>query len=121
MKIRIALLSCLLGMAAFAADVSGKWTAEVQGRNGTMTQTYTFKVDGSTLTGTVDAGRGGPAEIKNGKIDGDTITFEVVREFNGNTFTSKYTGTVSGDEIKFSIDMGRGQPREVTAKRASGT
>ena len=120
MKIRIALLSCLLAAAAFAADASGKWTYEQQGRNGAMTVTLTLKADGGTLTGSVDSGRGGPADIKNGKVDGNNISFEVTREFNGNTFTSKYSGTISGDEIKMTVDNGRGQPREVTAKR-SGT
>ena len=38
MKIRLALLSCALAVAAFAADATGKWTAEMPGRGGnTMT------------------------------------------------------------------------------------
>jgi hypothetical protein len=54
MKLRVALLSCLMAVAAFAADVNGKWTAEMQGRDGqTMTTTFNLKADGSALTGTV--------------------------------------------------------------------
>ena len=121
MKLRLALISCVLAVAAFAADPSGKWTAEVQGRNGAMTQTYTLKADGSTLTGTIEGSRGGPAQITNGKIDGDNITFDVVREFNGNSMTLHYTGTISGDEIKFKMtrEGGEGQAREFTAKRST--
>lgn len=122
MKIRLALLSCVLAVAAFAADVSGKWTAEVQGRGGnTMTQTFVLKADGSTLTGKIEGGRGGPVDISNGKVDGDNISFDVVREFNGNSVTLHYTGTISGDEIKFKMERqgGEGPAREFTAKRAT--
>ena len=124
MKIRLALLSCLLVIAAFAADVSGKWTAEVPGRGGnTMTQTFTLKADGGTLTGTVSGGRGGDVSITNGKVDGDTISFDVTREMQGNSMTMHYTGKVSGDQINFKAERqgGEGQAREFTAKRASAT
>jgi len=122
MKIRLALLSCLLAVAAFAADVTGKWTAEVPGRGGnTMTQTFTFKADGSTLTGSIAGGRGGEVSISNGKVDGDNISFDVTREFQGNSMTFHYTGKVSGDTLKLKMEREGGEPREITAKRASTT
>jgi hypothetical protein len=119
----------LFTAAASAADVSGTWTAEVPGRGGqTRTQTFTFKVDGNTLTGTVSGPRG-ETPISDGKINGDEISFSVVREFNGNTFRMNYTGKVSGDEIQFKASPaggpgggrgGRGgRGMEFTAKRSS--
>ncbi len=124
MKLRLALLSCLVAAVAFAADVTGKWTYETQGKNGPMTANMNLKADGAKLTGTV-SGRGGDTEIQDGKVDGSNISFTVVREFNGNKITSKYTGTVSGDELKLKIEteggQGKGGPREVTAKRVSAT
>lgn len=123
MKIRLVLLSCLLAMAAFAADVTGKWTAEVQGRGGnTQTVTMNLKADGSALTGTV-SGRNGDSQITNGKVDGDTISFTVVREFQGNSVKINYTGKVSGDEIKFTQQRegGEGKGQEFTAKRSTTT
>ena len=120
MKFRLVLLSCALALAAFAADVTGKWTYEMQGRNGAMTGTLNLKADGNTLTGTV-TGRGGETEISDGKIDGDTVSFIVIREFNGNKVTMKYTGTVSAEGIKFKVEsVGTDRPaREFTAKKAS--
>ncbi|HYL73740.1 MAG TPA: hypothetical protein VEU96_06015 [Bryobacteraceae bacterium] len=124
MKLRLALVSCALAAVAFAADVTGKWSYEMQGRNGPMTATMTLKADGATLTGTV-SGRGGDTEISDGKVDGANISFSVVREFNGNKFTSKYSGTLSGDELKLKIETqgqnGARPPVEVTAKRVSST
>ncbi|MGA3072507.1 MAG: hypothetical protein ABSG56_02335 [Bryobacteraceae bacterium] len=110
----------LLTLTALAADISGKWTAQVPGRGGqTREQTFNLKADGNTLTGTV-SGRGGDMPIADGKIDGDTISFTQTMEFNGNTMKLVYKGTVSGDEIKFSRtrDGGEGQAQEFTAKRA---
>jgi len=120
----------ILAIGAFAADVSGKWTYEQAGRNGGPGRpvTITLKQDGNKLTGSVPGmGRGGdnpppPTEIKNGKVDGDKVSFEVVREFNGNSMTTKYEGTVSGDEMKLKVTReGQNGPQtnEVTAKRGA--
>jgi hypothetical protein len=123
MKIRYLLLSCLLAVAAFAADVTGKWTAEMPGRGGqTQQMTITLKADGGALTGSMTSPRG-ETEISDGKIDGDTVTFSVVREFQGNSMKMNYTGKVSGDTIQFKVqrDGGEGRAREFTAKRSSTT
>jgi len=107
--------------AAFAAYVSGKWVAQVPGRNGqTRDVTFNLKADGGSLTGTV-SGRGGDNPIADGKIDGDNISFTQTLEFNGNTVKLIYKGKISGDEIKFTRERegGEGQPTEFTAKRGS--
>ena len=124
MKIRLALLSCALAaVVAFAADATGKWSFEQQGRNGTQTVTLTLKADGDNLTGNISGGRGGPVDISDGKVSGDAISFTVVREFQGNKLTSKYNGKLSGDELKLTIDaegpQGKMPTREVTAKRVT--
>jgi len=111
----------LLALTALAADVTGKWTAEMPGRGGqTRTTTFTFKVDGNMLTGTVSGFRG-EMPISEGKIDGDQISFTQTMEFNGNTMKLLYKGTISGDEIKFTRQRegGEGRTQEFTAKRAS--
>jgi hypothetical protein len=110
-------------VTALAADFNGKWTADVQGRMGTQTLTFTFKVDGSTLTGTITTPRG-DTDITNGKIDGDNISFDQVMNFNGNSMTINYKGTADGaDSIKFTRTFGGGgdrPPTEFVAKRGAG-
>ena len=120
------LLIALLGIFAtvlFAADVSGTWKAEVPGRGGNMqTNTIVLKQEGAKLTGTLDGGRGGPVEITNGKVEGDTVTFTVVRSFGGNDIKQNFKGAVSGAEIKFTRTMegGQGAPAvEFVAKKAT--
>jgi hypothetical protein len=122
-KISLVCLFALLALAAvmaFAADVNGKWVAQVPGRGGeTRDVTFNFKADGDQLTGTVTTPRG-DSEISDGKINGDEISFTQVLEFNGNQMKLKYTGKVSGDEIKFTRQAkGRPRAQEFTAKRAS--
>jgi hypothetical protein len=109
-----------LGLLALAADIDGKWTAEVQGRGGnTNTQTLTLKAAGDKLTGSMEGGRGGAVEISDGTIMGAAVAFKVVREFNGNKFEQTYKGTLAGDELKLSMDNGRGRgPQDITFKRA---
>jgi hypothetical protein len=116
----IVTMTLSFGMLAFAADVDGKWTAEVAGRGGnTTTQTLTVKAAGDKLTGSMDGGRGGAVEISDGTIMGTAVAFKVVREFNGNKFEQTYKGTLAGDELKLSMDNGRGRgPQEITFKRA---
>jgi hypothetical protein len=95
---------------ALAADIDGKWTAELQGRGGaTQTQTLTLTANGGTLTGSLTGGRGGTVDISDGTIDSsNNVSFKVVREFNGNQVTQEYKGTLSGSELKLSISRGGG-------------
>src|SRR5882724_2025741 len=118
MKMRMILMGVLCAAMAFAADVTGKWTAETQGQNGPQTQTFDLKADGAKLTGTVAGARGGPAEITEGKVDGDKVSFKVTRTIQDRTMITIYTGTLAGDELKLSAKVeGMDRPaREMTAK-----
>ena len=109
----------VLSTVLAAADVTGKWTALVPGRDGTpREQVFQLKAVGDKLTGTVGSGRSGTSPIADGSVSGDSVSFTLTREFNGNTVKWTYTGTLSGEEIKFKRTGGQGEPREFTAKRA---
>ena len=106
----------MFAIAAFAADVTGKWAAQVPGRNGNQDVTFTFNQSGDSLTGSMTTARG-EQQISEGKVDGDNISFVISIEARGNTFKQEYKGTVAGDEIKFTRSGGRGNPIEFTAKK----
>ena len=118
----LTLLSVLVlgALTLMAADVTGKWAAEVQGRNGqTRNVNFAFKQDGSTLTGTMVGPMGREVEITNGKIDGDNLSFDVNMEFQGNAVTIHYTGAVEGDSIKMKSQReGSDRTQEFTAKKS---
>ena len=107
-------------LVAHAADISGKWTAQVPGRDGqTRETTFNFKVDGEKLTGTT-TGMNGDVPITDGSIKGDAVAFNVVANFNGTDVKIVYKGTVAGDEIKFTRQREGSDcpPAELVAKRA---
>ena len=115
-------LFAITGLVALGAGIDGKWTAEVQGRAGTQTQTLTLKSAGDKLTGTIDGGRGGPVEISEGMLHGNDVMFKVVRDFGDKgKFEQNYKGTLAGDELKLTMEAGGGRgkgPQEMTFKRA---
>ena len=112
-------LMFVLAFAALAADVTGKWVAQVPGRGGqTREVTFTLKAEGDKLTGSMTGFQGMEIPLAEGKAGGDAISFVTVQERNGNTMKSTYSGTVAGDEIKFKVEGGRGGPVEYVAKKA---
>ena len=123
MKYRVVILAAVVVFAAItaalAANVDGKWVAQVAGQGGqTREVTFTFKAEGEKLTGTV-SGRQGDTPISDGTIKGDDISFTQSFEVQGNAVKLIYTGKVSGDEIKMTRKRdGSDQPAaEFTAKR----
>lgn len=89
-------------VSAWAADIAGKWIAQAPSGQGTSEITLIFKADGATLTGTLDNSQmPGAIEIKDGKIQGNDISFHVLRQFGENEMKVVWKGTVAGDEIRF--------------------
>src|SRR5947208_7922693 len=79
---------------ARAADVDGKWTGSLDTPMGAVMLGFNFKADGAALTGTTTGPDGGELPIKNGKIDGDKISFVVSVDFVGMALDLNYTGVV---------------------------
>lgn len=109
-----AFLAGLLAIAAAAADIDGKWTASVPGREGQVQETtFSFKAKGNKLTGSVSSARGS-LDIEDGKIDGDKISFVIAF----GQMRILHTGTVAGDEIKFERKREGGErSQQFTAKK----
>jgi hypothetical protein len=105
----------LIAGIALAADVDGKWTGTVPGMD--IPVAYTFKADGATLTGTSSGPNDTTVPIKNGKIDGNNISFSVTFDMGGQEMKLDYKGVVSADQIKLSFDM-MGQTTEILVKKA---
>lgn len=117
MKVYALVLGLLLVAApAFAADVDGNWAGSVDTPNGAVQIGFTFRADGNTLAGSMTAPDGTPWTIKDGKIDGNKISFAVDLNFGGNAFTLDYTGVVAPEEIQLGADF-MGMPFQFTVKK----
>ena len=128
MKIRVVpgilALVALCAITAVAADISGKWVAQIPGRGGTpQEQVFMFKVTGGTLTGTISGGRG-DQEISSGTVSGDDVSFVVIRKTQNGERKELYKGKIAGNEIKFTRTReggggGGARPTEFVAKKSS--
>jgi hypothetical protein len=114
------LVALLWAGAAWATDVSGTWTGQMAGPDGSggFEISFTFKQAGDKLTGTVQGPQGDPIEITDGKVDGDKISFVVKIEANGGMKIT-HDGAVSGDEIKLNskVEGGEFPAGSMTLKR----
>lgn len=106
----------LLAAPALAADVDGNWTGSVDTPNGAVQIGFAFKADGNTLAGSMTAPDGTPWTIKDGKVDGNNISFAVDLNFGDNAFTLNYTGVVAPEEIQMAADF-MGMPFQFTVKK----
>ena len=113
-----ALAVCYLTSVAAAANITGTWTAAFDTQIGVQKYTYTFQVKGSELTGTA-ASEIATTVIKNGKVDGDTVTFLESLDFMGMLLDISYTGKiVSADQIDFTRQVADVATETLVARRA---
>jgi enterochelin esterase-like enzyme len=106
--------------STFAADITGTWKAEFETQRGLQKYTFTLKQDGTNVTGKASVEREGDkreAELKEGKVEGDTVTFVEPLKIQENDVRITYTGKISGSEIKFTRKVGEFGSSEATAKR----
>src|SRR5580693_410926 len=104
----------LLGVTAvmlLAADAAGTWKGSFDFNGATVSLTFNLKTNGAAVTGTIDGLPTTASEIKEGKVDGDSITFWSMTE---------YQGKIAGDQISFTMgtDDG-GWSTDLVAKRSS--
>jgi hypothetical protein len=105
----------LTSWLASAADIDGKWIAETKAlKGGELTEVLILKSAGNKLTGSVQRS-GGPREISDGVINGNEVSFTVVRAGGG---TQKYKGSLSSGALKLTMDGSRGAHREMVFKKA---
>jgi opacity protein-like surface antigen len=101
-----ALAILLAATPAFAADVDGKWSGTISVAGvGDVPVAFEFKADGATLTGSTLSPDCMSVNIKDGKIDGDKVTFGVTLDFGGMALDIAYSGVVTPTEMKMTADV----------------
>jgi predicted esterase len=100
-----------------STGASGKWLA----KDGSNEIKLELKAEGSKFTGTLDNSQfPGAVELKDGKIEGDKISFNYVRQMNGQDSKIAWTGTLSGNEMKLKREIGGGPGGAGGGMRAGG-
>ena len=120
-RLRLGMFALIVSVAATltaAADISGTWKASFDTQIGQQNYTYTFQVKDGVLTGTAKSDNG-ETQLKDGKVEGETVTFVENLSFQGMDIRIDYTGKiVSADEIRFTRKVGDFATEELVAKRA---
>ena len=112
------LILMAMGVAAFAADVTGTWTATFDTQVGAQKYTYTFKVAGNKLTGKAKSELAGTeSEIIEGTVNGDDISFVENLNFQDMPLRIVYKGKISGDDLKLTRTILDMITEEAVAKR----
>jgi hypothetical protein len=110
--------------SVWAADVTGVWKAQFDTQRGLQKYTFTLRQDGTKIIGNASAEVNGAkreSELKEGKIESDTVSFVEPLNIQGNDLRITYTGKVSDNEIKFTRQVGDFATTEAIAKRESAT
>jgi hypothetical protein len=102
--IRTVFVLAMVSISAFAHDISGKWTFQVETPLGSGSPTFVFKQTGEKLTGTYN-GAFGTAELT-GKVAGDDIEFFFEAMIQDQKAKIVYKGKIeSPDTMKGSVDF----------------
>jgi hypothetical protein len=116
-------LIALTGLTAgllLSADAGGDWKASFDFNGAAVPLTFHLKVKDANVTGSVEGLPTTPIDIKDGKVDGDTISFTATTDYQGNPVKLVYKGKIAGDQIKFSMGTEDGSwGVELVAKRSS--
>ena len=109
---------CVVCGLAQAAGVDGTWAASFDTQVGKQDYTYTFKVEGATLTGTAKGNLITDSALSDGKVDGNKITFVEKGSYMGMPLTFNYSGELVGEEIRFKRELMGFPAEEFVAKRS---
>ncbi len=82
----------------------GKYEATINTPMGKQNGTLTLEQSGDALTGTMEQG-GDSTPIKNGKVDGDTASWDV-DVAKPMPLTLSFEGTLTGDKINGPVKLG---------------
>ena len=121
-RFRLATLALLVVgttlLSARGQDISGTWKASFDTQIGQQNYTYTFQVKDGALSGTAKSDNG-ESVLKEGKVEGDAVTFVENLSFQGMEIRIDYSGKIaSADEIRFTRKVGDFATEELVAKRA---
>jgi hypothetical protein len=97
-------------------DVTGAWELTMEGPQGSMAFTATFKQDGEKLTGTQSNPMGGEDKLE-GTVKGAKIDYVIKIDMGGQAMSIAFSATVDGDTLKGTVTMGEMGSSTFSGKR----
>jgi hypothetical protein len=106
--LRVAAVAGVLAFAAgaWAADFAGTWKGAFDFQGNSVALTFYLATESGAVTGTVEGLPTSPAEIHDGKIDGDMVTFSVNTDYQGQSYKLVFKGTKSSGDASIHFTLG---------------
>src|SRR5262249_28959383 len=98
----------------------GTWKSEFDSQIGLQKYTFTFKQEGTNLTGKANSEVNNQKRetlLNEGRVEGDAISFVELLNFQDNEIRITYKGLILTNEIKFTREVGEFAKEEITARR----
>jgi hypothetical protein len=89
--------------APAVVDVTGTWKASFDYNGQSVPLVLHLTNENGVVRGTVEGLPTTPAEIEEGKLDGDTVTFWLNTQYEGATYKLVYKGKATGETIVFTL------------------
>ena len=86
-------------------DVTGVWALSMEGPQGAMDFTATFKQDGEKVTGTQSNPMGGEDKLE-GTVKGNKLAYVLKVDMGGQAMSITFSATVEGDALNGSMALG---------------
>jgi len=119
MKIPVVVLCLALVQLACAADLTGHWMAKFEADGATRETSLYLKAEGDLLTGYMFSNQGNEA-IHDGKINGDNVSFVILRDRFGEEQKLQYTAKLTGESLTIEPPHPSDRPaRHIELKRVS--
>ena len=100
-------------------DVTGTWKGSFDFQGTSTPLTIHLTSTAGVVTGTVEGLPTTPAEVHEGKLDGDTVSFWLNTDYQGQTYKLVYKGKVTAGQIAFSFGTDDGTwGTQMTATKA---
>jgi imidazolonepropionase-like amidohydrolase len=89
-------------------SITGAWNITVEIPGQSVPVTLNFKQEGDKLSGNVQSGAFGTAQIRNGSATGDGFSFDVTVNVGGQSLEVAFAGKISGTQISGTATSSRG-------------
>jgi hypothetical protein len=104
--------------ATGTTSVTGTWKGAFQYNGSSVPLVIHLTSGNGVVTGTVEGLPTTPAAIHDGKMDGDTVSFWVSTDYQGQTYKLVYKGRAAGGQIAFTLGTDDGSwSTQMTAEK----
>lgn len=102
------------------STLTGAWTISFSTSYGTVSLDTELTQDGTTLRGESGSALGYRTDFVEGKVEGDSLSFDIDVEVEGDWYPLSFKGTLENGEMSGRVDIPDGTRTAFTGRRKEG-